>query len=88
MMEKALNIARKMGRDNKIVVVCDLRGVGWKNTDMKMGVKTMQIMYKYYVETIYRIYNFPLSYLQKLSWTIMKPFLSERTKKRIIVVDT
>ena len=38
LMERALDIAGKMGRDNKIVVVCDLRDIGLKNHDMNMAV--------------------------------------------------
>ena len=87
-MEKAVNMADELG-SKQCCNLMDMKGVSKKNIDKQamMTMKKLVGMFQdFYAERLAVIYVLNANAIFKFMYTIIKPFLSKKTKKKIIML--
>ena len=87
-MEKAVNMADELG-SKQCCNLMDMKGVSKKNIDKQamMTMKKLVGMFQdFYAERLATIYVLNANAIFKFMYTIIKPFLSKKTKKKIVML--
>lgn len=75
--------------DGFIAVIIDQEGVGRKNMDTNLFIGKpglVQVLQEYYPERLGSCYIIHTSWIFRLMWAIISPFLDEKTRKKVHVL--
>jgi hypothetical protein len=79
------NIYLLRNQIKQVCVIADRENTGWKNFDKrflgKMGLA--QVLQDFYAERLHKVYILHINWIFKAIHSIVKPFLSERTKSKV-----
>ena len=88
LMEKSVKLADELG-SKQCCNLMDMKGVSKKNIDKQamMTMKKLVGMFQdFYAERLAVIYVLNANAIFKFMYTIIKPFLSKKTKKKIVML--
>ena len=89
LLEKGIKLAEESGQQ-KLVVIWDREGFQRKNFDSSM-FKTMRelsgVLQDYYAERLHSLFILHPNFFFKTVYGMVKPFLNEKTKSKIKIVD-
>lgn len=71
----------------KFVIIADLKGVGYKNLDVRGWLGAYDFVQAYYPERLGRVYILHPPMIFWASWKLVFPFLDPVIKKKIVFVD-
>lgn len=89
-MEATIARLEKENLSPQITVILDRRGMTAKNRDnavLKFTMKFIKMLQDYYAERLALLYVVGANWVYKTLYAMVKPFLGERTKAKIIIVD-
>lgn len=89
LIEKGIKLAEARGSD-KMVVIYDREGFENKNFDKKLATvmrSLLTILQDYYAERLAKMYVLFPNWFYKLMFGVVKPFMDEKTKKKILLVN-
>eukprot|EP00656_Telonema_subtile_P031718 TRINITY_DN3469_c0_g1_i1.p1 TRINITY_DN3469_c0_g1~~TRINITY_DN3469_c0_g1_i1.p1 ORF type:complete len:253 (+),score=83.76 TRINITY_DN3469_c0_g1_i1:292-1050(+) len=78
------------GGNTQLAVIYDRRGMTRKNFDKKLfqvALDMVDIAQDYYAERLGKMYVVGANWFYYMMWGIVKPFLSERTKSKVVLLD-
>eukprot|EP00658_Telonema_sp_P-2_P037436 TRINITY_DN2692_c0_g1_i1.p1 TRINITY_DN2692_c0_g1~~TRINITY_DN2692_c0_g1_i1.p1 ORF type:complete len:290 (+),score=44.30 TRINITY_DN2692_c0_g1_i1:226-1095(+) len=78
------------GGSNQLCVIYDRRGMSMRNMDRKLFsvvLDLVDIAQDYYAERLGQVYVLGANWFYFTMWRIVRPFLSQRTKDKIIMID-
>ncbi|KAI4352215.1 hypothetical protein L6164_006488 [Bauhinia variegata] len=79
--------ARTPPGQEKFVLISDLKGWKYANSDLRGHISSLTILQDYYPGRLGKCYVVNAPYLFMTVWKSISPFLDEKTKKKIIFVD-
>lgn len=88
LLEKTTAESSKIA-DGFIAVIIDQEGVGRKNMDTNLFIGKpglVQVLQEYYPERLGSCYIIHTSWIFRLMWAIISPFLDEKTRKKVHVL--
>eukprot|EP01018_Ginkgo_biloba_P017445 Gb_05860 [translate_table: standard] len=71
----------------KFVIIADLDGWGYRNSDVRAYLIALQIMQDYFPERLGKVFMIHVPYLFWAAWKMVYPFIDKVTKKKIIFVE-
>lgn len=71
----------------KFVVIGDLEGWGYSNSDMRAYLGALSILQDYYPERLGKLFIIHAPYIFMAIWKIVYPFIDKNTKKKIVLVE-
>lgn len=71
----------------KFVVIVDLQGWGYSNSDLRAYIGALSILQDYYPERLGRLFIVHAPYIFMTIWKIVYPFIDNNTKKKIAFVE-
>lgn len=79
--------SRIPARQEKFVVIGDLEGWGYSNSDMRAYLSGLSILQDYYPERLGKLYIVHVPYVFMAVWKVVCPFIDNNTKKKIVFVE-
>lgn len=79
--------ARIQAGQEKFVVIGDLQGWGYSNTDMRSYLGGLSILQDYYPERLGKLYIVHVPRIFMAVWKVVCPFIDNNTKKKIVFVE-
>ncbi|GLT39916.1 hypothetical protein SLA2020_140820 [Shorea laevis] len=79
--------ARMPPGQEKFVVIGDLEGWGYANSDVRAYVAALSIVQDYYPERLEKLFIVHAPYLFMTVWKIVYPFIDNKTRKKIVFVE-
>ncbi|GKV17433.1 hypothetical protein SLEP1_g27945 [Rubroshorea leprosula] len=79
--------ARMPPGQEKFVVIGDLEGWGYANSDVHGYMAALSIVQDYYPERLEKLFIVHAPYLFMTVWKIVYPFIDNKTKKKIVFVE-
>ncbi|GLU20819.1 hypothetical protein SLE2022_370000 [Rubroshorea leprosula] len=79
--------ARMPPGQEKFVVIGDLDGWGYANSDVHGYMAALSIVQDYYPERLEKLFIVHAPYLFMTVWKIVYPFIDNKTKKKIVFVE-
>ncbi|GJZ26597.1 CRAL-TRIO domain-containing protein [Tanacetum coccineum] len=80
--------ARLPPGQEKYVSITDVQGWGYSNSDIRGYLAAITVLQDYYPERLEKMYVMHAPYLFMTAWNIIYPFIDEKTKKKIVFVET
>ncbi|KAI9178482.1 hypothetical protein LWI28_027116 [Acer negundo] len=81
-------LCEKMGAgQEKFVVIGDLQGWGYSNSDIRAYLGALSILQDYYPERLGKLFIVHVPYVFMTIWKIVYPFIDNNTKKKIVFVE-
>ncbi|KAI9152971.1 hypothetical protein LWI28_003824 [Acer negundo] len=81
-------LCEKMGAgQEQFVLIWDLQGWGYSNSDLRTHLGTLSIMQDYYPNRIGKLFFVHVPYLFMTGWKTVSLFLDSNIKKKIVFVD-
>lgn len=71
----------------KFVVIGDLEGWGYANSDIHGYLAGLSILQEYYPERLAKVFLVHAPYIFMAVWKIVYPFIDKKTTKKIVFVD-
>ncbi|XP_059642525.1 uncharacterized protein LOC132284422 [Cornus florida] len=71
----------------KFVVIGDLEGWGYSNSDIRAYLGALSILQDYYPERLGKLFIVHVPYIFMTVWKVVYPFIDNKTKKKIIFVE-
>ncbi|KAA8542045.1 hypothetical protein F0562_023197 [Nyssa sinensis] len=71
----------------KFVVIGDLKGWGYSNSDIRAYLGALSILQDYYPERLGKLFIVHVPYIFMTVWKIVYPFIDNNTKKKIVFVE-
>ncbi|KAG5229749.1 phosphatidylinositol transfer protein [Salix suchowensis] len=71
----------------KFVVIGDLEGWGYANSDIHGYLGGLTILQEYYPERLAKVFLVHVPYIFMAAWKIVHPFIDKNTRKKIVFVD-
>lgn len=71
----------------KFVVIGDLKGWGYSNSDLRAYLGALSILQDYYPERLGKLFIVHAPYIFMTVWKIVYPFIDNNTKKKIVFVQ-
>ncbi|CAK9184459.1 unnamed protein product [Ilex paraguariensis] len=79
--------ARMPTGQEKFVVIGDLEGWGYSNSDIRAYLGALTILQDYYPERLGKLLIVHVPYIFMTVWKIVYPFIDNNTKKKIVFVE-
>ncbi|OAY30601.1 phosphatidylinositol transfer protein 3 isoform X4 [Manihot esculenta] len=79
--------ARTSPEQEKFVVLADLQGWGYANSDVRGCLAALAILQDYYPERLGKLFIVNAPYIFMAVWKIIYPFIDNNTKKKIVFVE-
>ncbi|GLU20820.1 hypothetical protein SLE2022_370010 [Rubroshorea leprosula] len=79
--------ARMPPGQEKFVVIGDLEGWGYANSDVHGYMAALSIVQDYYPERLEKLFVVHAPYLFMTVWKIVYPFIDNKTRKKIVFVE-
>lgn len=79
--------ARLPRGQEKFVMIADLKGWGYRNSDLRGSLASLQILQDYYPERLGKVFMIHVPYVFWTLWKMIYPFIDKQTKKKIIFVE-
>ncbi|KAJ4728901.1 random slug protein 5-like [Melia azedarach] len=73
--------------EEKFVVIGDLQGWGYANSDLRAYLGALCILQDYYPERLGKMFIVHAPYIFNTVWKIVYPFIDNNTKKKIVFVE-
>ncbi|XP_044494256.1 CRAL-TRIO domain-containing protein YKL091C-like isoform X2 [Mangifera indica] len=73
--------------EKKFVVIGDLKGWGYANTDLRAYLGALSILQDYYPERLGKMFVVHAPYIFMAVWKIVYPFIDKNTRKKIVFVE-
>ncbi|PWA84566.1 sec14p-like phosphatidylinositol transfer family protein [Artemisia annua] len=80
--------ARMPPGQEKFVSIADVQGWGYSNSDIRGYLAALTILQDYHPERLGKMYVVHAPYLFMTAWKMIYPFIDEKTKKKIVFVET
>ena len=90
LVERLTELVRIKGADPKFVCIYDRRGSSSENRDsaiMKFTLKFVKLLQDYYAERLGVAYILGASWMFRTFYALLKPFLSEKTKQKVVIIQ-
>ncbi|KAL5795384.1 hypothetical protein ACOSQ2_000204 [Xanthoceras sorbifolium] len=71
----------------KFVVIADLQGWGYSNSDLRAYLGALSILQEYYPERLGKLFILHAPYIFMTVWKLVYPFIDNNTKKKIVFVE-
>lgn len=71
----------------KFVIIADLEGWGFINSDIRASLEVFSILQDYYPERLGKLFIVHASYIFMTAWKVVYPFIDNKTKKKIAFVE-
>ncbi|KAL7161958.1 hypothetical protein ACSBR2_042438 [Camellia fascicularis] len=71
----------------KFVVIGDLEGWGYANSDIRAYLGALSILQDYYPERLGKLFIIHVPYIFMAVWKVVYPFIDDNTKKKIVFVE-
>ncbi|KAJ7957162.1 Random slug protein 5-like [Quillaja saponaria] len=71
----------------KFVVIGDLKGWGYSNSDIRGYIGALSVLQDYYPERLGKLFIVHAPYIFMTVWKIVYPFIDNNTKKKIVFVE-
>ncbi|CAN0906086.1 Phosphatidylinositol transfer protein 3 [Linum grandiflorum] len=71
----------------KFVVIGDLEGWGYANSDIRGYLAALHILQDYYPERLGKLFIVHVPYVFMAVWKVIYPFIDTNTKRKIVFVD-
>ncbi|CAI9113758.1 OLC1v1014427C1 [Oldenlandia corymbosa var. corymbosa] len=79
--------ARMQPGQEKFLVIADLQGWGYANSDIRGSVGSLAILQDFYPERLGKLFLVHVPYVFMTAWKIIYPFIDNETKKKIVFVE-
>ncbi|CAL5361741.1 unnamed protein product [Camellia sinensis] len=79
--------SRMPAGQEKFVVIGDLEGWGYANSDIRAYLGALSILQDYYPERLGKLFIVHAPYIFMAVWKIVYPFIDDNTKKKIVFVE-
>ncbi|KAL7161963.1 hypothetical protein ACSBR2_042442 [Camellia fascicularis] len=79
--------SRMPAGQEKFVVICDLEGWGYANSDIRAYLGALSILQDYYPERLGKLFIIHVPYIFMAVWKVVHPFIDDNTKKKIMFVE-
>ncbi|CAL1389249.1 unnamed protein product [Linum trigynum] len=79
--------ARMGGGQEKFVVIGDLEGWGYANSDIRGYLAALNILQDYYPERLGKLFIVHVPYVFMAVWKVVCPFIDTNTRKKIVFVE-
>ncbi|KAK8686367.1 hypothetical protein V6N13_125392 [Hibiscus sabdariffa] len=71
----------------KFIVIGDLKGWGYANSDIRAYLTALSLVQDYYPERLEKLFIVHAPYIFMTAWKIVCPFIDQKTRNKIIFVD-
>ncbi|KAL3835421.1 hypothetical protein ACJIZ3_010157 [Penstemon smallii] len=71
----------------KFIIIGDLEGYGYCNSDVRGYLAALSILQDYYPERLGKLYVVHVPYIFMTVWKIIHPIIDKNTKKKIVFVE-
>ncbi|XP_021286472.1 random slug protein 5-like isoform X2 [Herrania umbratica] len=78
--------AEEFKRQEKFVVIGDLEGWGYANSDIRAYLAALSLVQDYYPERLEKLFIVHAPYIFMTAWKIVYPFIDNKTRKKIVFV--
>ncbi|EOY22667.1 Sec14p-like phosphatidylinositol transfer family protein, putative isoform 3 [Theobroma cacao] len=75
-------------RQEKFVVIGDLEGWGYANSDIRAYLAALSLVQEYYPERLEKLFIVHAPYIFMTAWKIVYPFIDNKTRKKIVFVGS
>ncbi|XVF49502.1 hypothetical protein PTKIN_Ptkin04bG0018100 [Pterospermum kingtungense] len=79
--------ARMPPGQEKFVVIADLEGWGYANSDIRGYLAALSLLQDYYPERLGKMFIVHAPYVFMKTWKILCPFMDNKTRKKIVFVE-
>ncbi|THG08490.1 phosphatidylinositol transfer protein 3-like [Camellia sinensis] len=79
--------SRMPAGQEKFVVICDLEGWGYANSDIRAYLGALSILQDYYPERLGKLFIIHVPYIFMAVWKVVPSFIDDNTKKKIMFVE-
>ncbi|XVE63784.1 hypothetical protein DITRI_Ditri07aG0047800 [Diplodiscus trichospermus] len=79
--------ARMPPGQEKFVVIGDLEGWGYANSDIRAYLAAISLVQDYFPERLEKMFIVHAPYIFMKAWKIVCPFIDQKTRKKIVFVD-
>ncbi|GAV81745.1 CRAL_TRIO domain-containing protein/CRAL_TRIO_N domain-containing protein [Cephalotus follicularis] len=79
--------SRMPSGQEKFVLIADLEGWGYSNSDIRAYLAALSLVQEYYPERLGKMFIVHSPYIFMSVWKILHPFIDNKTRKKIIFVD-
>ncbi|XVF08582.1 hypothetical protein REPUB_Repub07fG0015800 [Reevesia pubescens] len=79
--------ARMPPGQEKFVVIGDLKGWGYANSDIRAYLAALSLLQDYYPERLGKLFIVHAPYIFMTAWKIVYPFIDNKTRKKIVFVE-
>lgn len=79
--------SRMPAGQEKFVVISDLEGWGYSNTDIRGYIAALSILQDYYPERLGKLFIVHVPYIFMTVWKLVYPFIDNNTKKKLVFVE-
>lgn len=80
--------ARMPPGQEKFVVIGDLEGWGYANSDIRAYLAALSLVQEYYPERLEKLFIVHAPYIFMTAWKIVYPFIDNKTRKKIVFVGS
>ncbi|KAB2089520.1 Random slug 5 [Gossypium arboreum] len=80
-------ITRMPPGQEKFIVIGDLKGWGYANSDIRAYLAALSLVQDYYPERLEKLFVVHAPYIFMTAWKVVYPFIDPKTRKKIIFVD-
>nr|XP_043635364.1 sec14 cytosolic factor-like [Erigeron canadensis] len=81
-------LSRMPAGKEKFVAIADIKGWGYTNSDYRGYLAALSILQDYYPERLGKMFVVNVPYVFMAAWKMIYPFIDEKTKKKIVFVDS
>ncbi|XP_078170048.1 uncharacterized protein LOC144564321 [Carex rostrata] len=79
--------ARMPEGHEKFMGICDLKGWGYSNCDIRAFLAALDILQNYYPERLGKVFLVHVPSMFMKAWKIVYPFIDKNTREKIVFVD-
>ncbi|KAL8117493.1 sec14 cytosolic factor-like [Apium graveolens] len=79
--------SRMPAGQEKFVVISDLEGWGYSNTDIRSYIAALSILQDYYPERLGKLFIVHVPYIFMTVWKLVYPFIDNNSKKKLVFVE-
>ncbi|XP_023748445.1 CRAL-TRIO domain-containing protein YKL091C [Lactuca sativa] len=80
--------SRMPAGQEKFVAIADVKGWGYSNSDIRGYLASLSILQDYYPERLGKMFVVHAPSIFMTAWKMIYPFIDEKTKKKIVFVDS
>ncbi|TYI90481.1 hypothetical protein E1A91_D03G126500v1 [Gossypium mustelinum] len=80
-------ITRMPPGQEKFIVIGDLKGWGYANSDIRAYLAALSLVQDYYPERLEKLFVVHAPYIFMTAWKVVYPFIDPKTRKKMIFVD-